>query len=275
MPRSEFQPIAIIGYGCLFPPNSYDADAYWENLISGKSGISTPPPERWTWERYYSADRSAEDKTYCNLGGFIKDYRFPYAKFGLSENDLPKFNRTQLMILDATLQAVEMSGYGREDLQELTTGLFVGNMLGDEFLADYSMGFRAREVFHHMKHSEKFSALPIGQQKDIERGFFDTIRQRFPIPKDVDVVNAFQGNLAKSVGNYLGLSGALLVCDAACASGLLIVHVALKYLQDRSHDLVLACGVMGNMSVTGNVSFAKIGGLSETHSAPSTLAQTG
>ncbi|CAM03744.1 beta-ketoacyl synthase N-terminal-like domain-containing protein [Saccharopolyspora erythraea] len=265
---TDFEPVAITGYGCVFPPDGYDTESYWENLLSGRSGISTPPPRRWEWQKYYAEDRGAEDKTYCKFGGFVDDYRFPAELLGVDEDAVGDLNRTQLMILDTTLRAITSAGCTPERLEAEGTALFVGNMLGDDLLLDTSIAAKAREIFPYVNEDEAFRALAPEQRDAIEAGFFDAVHARFPDPDGVSATNVFEVELAKAVSRVLGLSGPGLVCDAACAAGLAVIDVAVRYLQDRTHHTVLASGALGNMSVTGNVAFAKIGGLSETHSAP-------
>lgn len=268
MSAEAFQPIAIVGYGCAFPPDAHNPAQYWQNILNGKSGIMPPPPERWRWELFYAPDRKAEDKTYCKLGGFLENYVFPYARHKLNPRDLPGFNRTQLMILDTLLQAAEMAGYSRERLQGVKTGLFVGNMLGDEWMCHASIHFRAREIWHWIRNCEEFNALPEEVRAAVEKDFLNSIEEKYPALDQDHAEAALQGSLAGAVGRFLNAGGATWVCDAACASGLLVIDLAARYLQDGSVDLALVCGAMGNMNVTGNVSFAKIGGLSGNHSLP-------
>ncbi|MEW5954489.1 MAG: beta-ketoacyl synthase N-terminal-like domain-containing protein [Bacillota bacterium] len=268
MNAKAFQPIAIVGYGCIFPPDAYNPAQYWQNILNGKSGIMPAPPERWRWELFYAPDRKAEDKTYCKLGGFVVDYVFPYARYKLTLRDLPGFNRTQLMILDTLLQAAEMAGYSREHLQGAKTGLFVGNMLGDEFMCHASIHFRAREIWHWIRNCEEFNALPEDVRAAVENDFFNSIKEKYPAIDQEHAEAAFQSSLAGAVGSFFNADGATWVSDAACASGLLVIDLAARYLRDGSVDIALVCGAMGNMNVTGNVSFAKIGGLSGNHSLP-------
>ncbi|SFH09411.1 Beta-ketoacyl synthase, C-terminal domain [Desulfotomaculum arcticum] len=267
MSLEAFQPIAIVGYGCVFPPDAHNPARYWQNILSGKSGIMPPPPDRWRWELFYAPDRKAEDKTYCKLGGFLENYAFPYEQHKLTPRDLPGFNRTQLMILDTLLQAAEMAGYGRERLQGVKTGLFIGNMLGDELMCHASIHFRAREIWHWIRNCREFAALPVETRAAVEKDFFNSIGEQYPALDQEHAQAALQGSLAGAVGKFFN-AGAAWVCDAACASGLLVIDLAARYLQDGSADLALVCGAMGNMNVTGNVSFAKIGGLSGNHSLP-------
>jgi acyl transferase domain-containing protein len=172
------------------------------------------------------------------------------------------------MILDTLLQAAEMAGYSREDLQGTKTGLFVGNMLGDELACHTSFQFRAREIWHWISNCGEFNALPGKTRAAVENDFFNSIREKYPTLDQEHAEAVFQGSLAGAVGRFFNTDGATWVCDAACASGLLVIELAARYLQDDSVNLALVCGAMGNMNVTGNVSFAKIGGLSGKQSIP-------
>lgn len=267
----DFDPIAVVGYGCVFPPDSYSADTFWENILGGRIGIGTPPAERWDWQDYHDEDRGVVDKTYCRWGGFLDDYRGPdgldeLARIG--REAVRDFNRTQLMVLDTVLQTLRMSGYTPRQLSTTDTALFVGNMLGDEAVMESSLSSRATEVLHHLRNGEPFQSLPPQVRAAIESEFPPAVRRRLYDADDSPAANVFQVSVAKAVARVLGLPGPAAIGDAACASGLTVIDTAVKYLQDGSHDMVLATGVQGNMNITGNVCFAKIGGLSATRSRP-------
>jgi acyl transferase domain-containing protein len=275
VPTTDFTPVAVIGYGCLFPPDSYNVEAYWRNLLSGRSGITTPPPERYDWRAYYSEDHDIDEKTYCKFGGFLADYRFPAEMLGVDSDAISDLNRTQLMVLDTTMQAIASAGYTAQKLGGTSTALFVANMLGDELMVNTALAAKAPEVYHYIDQDETFRSLPTEQRTAIEKGFFEKVHARLPDPARVAAASIFQAELAKAVSRILELPGPAVIIDAACAAGLAVIDVAVRYLQDHTYTTVLACGALGNMSVTGNVSFAKIGGLSATHSAPLDAAADG
>lgn len=49
-----YKPIAIIGYGCVFPPDGKNVKSFWENIVSGKNGISDISGKYWKKELYYT-----------------------------------------------------------------------------------------------------------------------------------------------------------------------------------------------------------------------------
>ncbi|MDQ1239347.1 MAG: hypothetical protein QG577_1533, partial [Thermodesulfobacteriota bacterium] len=70
------EPIAVVGIGLRFPGSS-GPDAFWEQILAGRSGICEVPEERWrSVSDYYDPDRFKADKTYTRIGGFIKDFEF-------------------------------------------------------------------------------------------------------------------------------------------------------------------------------------------------------
>jgi acyl transferase domain-containing protein len=260
-----------VGYGCVFPPDSYDADTFWQNILGGRIGIGSPPRHRWNWEDYHEEDKGVVDKTYCRWGGFIDDYAGPSGLEELTrigQDAVSELNRTQLMVLDTVLQTLRMSGYSPSRLSTTDTALFVGNMLGDEQVMESSLTFRSTEVLHHLRNSEAFQDLDTDRRAAIESGFPAAVKNRLYDADSGPAAHVFQVSVAKAVARVIGLPGPAAIGDAACASGLTVIDTAVKYLQDGSHDMVLATGVQGNMNITGNVCFAKIGGLSATRSTP-------
>ncbi|MDO4899294.1 beta-ketoacyl synthase N-terminal-like domain-containing protein [Actinomyces sp.] len=267
-PEPTLIPIAIVGAGCVLPPTSTSLAKYRRNLQEGRLGISPTPPERWNRDDYYSTDRHAPERTYCTLGGFVDDYRFdptPYALDPEQQKTIAQANRTQLFAIDAALQALTAAGFDRERLRAARAELYLGNMLGDEQLADYSLRHRADRHCASLLHS---LGAPDGTTPDIWTTAWSSAADRrfgpvLPAPRQV-----LASALAPVVASAVGIHGGSALVDGACASGLLVVDVAVAALLRDDLDLVVAVGAMANMGVAGNVSFAKIGGLSGKGSYP-------
>ncbi|WP_432662351.1 beta-ketoacyl synthase N-terminal-like domain-containing protein [Wukongibacter baidiensis] len=275
MKNNLFYPLAIVGYGCVLPPDGYNADLFWETIISGKSGIRVTPKERWNWEYYYDEDRTAEDKTYCKLGAYIEDYKFPYQEHEYSDKEINKLNRAQLMMLDSILQALSKSQNKNRIIDSFDTGLFLGNMLGDEAFANYSINFRGKEFLYYLEQNEEFRGLNNSQKEEIKKQFQKILDNKFNGIDDSNYQKVFHSTLAKSVRDVLNIKGTTLVVDAACSAGALVIDEAVKHLQNDNLKTCIVSGVLGNISVTGNVAFAKVGGLSPTHSAPLDITANG
>ncbi len=68
--NKNLEPIAVIGIGAIMP-GALNKEEYWQNIINGKNCITEVPKEKWDSSLFYSADRTAPDKTYSKIGGFI------------------------------------------------------------------------------------------------------------------------------------------------------------------------------------------------------------
>lgn len=49
-----YEPIAIIGYGVLYPPNSDNVQNFWKNIKNGVQGIREVTNEVWNVNDYYN-----------------------------------------------------------------------------------------------------------------------------------------------------------------------------------------------------------------------------
>ncbi|MCK4258914.1 MAG: polyketide synthase [Halanaerobiales bacterium] len=243
--------------------------------MSGKSGISEIPKEIWNWEYYYDEDRSALDKTYCKLSGIIDNYQFPYDKFNIKAEDIEYFNRCNLMVLDTVLQAFASSDIDPKEINLETTAFALGNMLGDDFFPETSLNYRAKEAFYYLQQSDDFQKLDSEVKKEIEKKFFEEVETKFAKLDASNFKTASNSALAKNVTDFLGIKGEVQIIDGACSAGALVINEMIKVLHDKTCDVVIASAVLGSLNVTGNLSFAKIGGISGTHSAPLDISANG
>ena len=64
------------------------------------------PKDLWRLKNFYSADRSVSEKSYTLMGSFIEDFDFPFLDYRLPPNALKGVDRTQLVALEATKEAL-------------------------------------------------------------------------------------------------------------------------------------------------------------------------
>lgn len=256
MANIAYRPLAIIGFGCDLPGESFGPDEYWKTIVEGRAGILSTETDRWSGENYLDADRRAPEKTYCGLGGLVKGFS---VRPGLwcGQEQAESLNRTQQLILDSAVQALDMAGLKPRDSRLEDVSMVVGNMLADENFDNELLGEAARELI-----TQSFS------EPEARHHYTERLDERFPLQAGSDPDRVLPSGLVHPVASILGMHDRAFVVDGACASGLLVVDVAARFLHDGTSSFVLAVGAMANMSVTGNVSFAKIGGLSPTGSTP-------
>lgn len=263
---TQYRPIAIIGYGCVFPPDSYNPQSYWENVLQGKEGISDVSETFWKKKLYYSEDRSAEDKTYCCKGGKILDYHFPAAvceQFGIAPADAEKLNTSQQMVLDTILQAYGMMNRSLQDMPNGKVGMYLGNMLGDESFTDYNIASHTEHVRNCIRESQAYQQMSPDAQNALLAELDQYIAENFNRHIRIDEINAIHSALLGTVSKMIGASGAGTIVDGACSGSGLVIDEAIKSLHNHDSEVCIVSAVLGNMVVTGNIGFAKIGGLSK------------
>lgn len=263
---NQYRPIAIIGYGCVFPPDGSDPQKYWDNVLNGKDGISDVSEKYWKKKLYYSDDRSAEDKTYCCKGGKIIDYRFPAeaaVRYGIDTAETEKLNASQQMVLDTVLQAYGMMNNSLHDKSPDRVGMYLGNMLGDESFTDYNIASHVEYVKECIRSSQAYQQMTSKEQNELIAELDKYIAENFNRHIRIDEINSIHSALLGTVSKLIGANGAGTIVDGACSGSCLVIDEAIKSLHNKDNDICIVSAVLGNMVVTGNIGFAKIGGLSK------------
>lgn len=263
---TPYRPIAIIGYGCVFPPDGNNPQTYWDNVLNGKDGVSDVSESFWKKKLYYNEDHSAEDKTYCCKGGKILNYRFPAeiaGKFGIPSAETEKLNTSQQMVLDTILQAYGMMNPGRQTAPDGKVGMYLGNMLGDESFTDYNIASHTEYVRSCIRESQAYQQMQPEEQQALLAELDQYIAENFNRHIRIDEINAIHSALLGTVSRMIGAEGAGTIIDGACSGSGLVIDEAIKSLHNHDNEICIVSAVLGNMVVTGNIGFAKIGGLSK------------
>src|SRR5689334_21383688 len=111
--------IVVTGCGPI-APNGIGVEAFWSNTIAGKSGIS--PIE--------AIDTSALPNKF---GGEVKDFRIE--DFDAGDRARAMGRGAQLSLAAARL-AMKDAGLTPRDLQESTTGIYIGTTMGESPIAE-------------------------------------------------------------------------------------------------------------------------------------------
>lgn len=264
--KTHFKPVAIIGYGCIFPPDGTNTERFWNNVLNGVNGITEASKSYWKESLYFNSDKHVEDKTYCKKGGIMNNYDFPLQvakNFGLDEKEVAECNKTQKMTLDTILQAMVKARFVVNDL--VNANFFIGNMLGDSDVPNQMLVNRIKEIEAYIESSEEFKTINKKNQENIKILFEKEIKEKFQQFKNDNLIPS---SLLFKLKKILGVTGHGCIVDGACSGSGLVIDEAVKSIQYGKNDVCITSAVLGNMVVTGNIGFAKIGGLSETSSFP-------
>ena len=234
--KSALQPpIAVVGLGALFPGATAN-DGFWKNIIDGKDLIEEVPPSHWLIEDYFDPDPSKSGKSYGKRGAFLQGVSFDPLDHVIPPNNLSATDTAQLLALIVAKRVLYDAC--RLDFNHI-----------DPARASVILGVAsATELAGTMSGSLQY---PVWKQAMREAGVNDA---------DVDRVaeaakslyadwneNTFPGLLgnvvAGRIASRFGLGGTNCVIDAACASSLAAVHMAVQELWLGQSDLVITGGV--------------------------------
>ncbi len=246
--------IAIVGLAALMP-EAAGLDAYWSNILHGVDCIRDLPEGRWRPDLYLAEDPGAPDRAYAARGGFLPPVPFDPLAFGLPPKALASLDSSQLLGLVAAKAALEDAGCPPGTVDHARTGVVLG-------LAGTTM-----KSLHDLRgglETTLWERVLRDQGLDSERvaEIAAAVRRHYPDWEE----NSFPGFLANVVAgriaNRFDLGGPAFAVDAACASSLCAVGLAMDALAAGRADLMLTGGLDTDNGLTAFLSFSKTPALS-------------
>ncbi|MDJ0782742.1 MAG: beta-ketoacyl synthase N-terminal-like domain-containing protein, partial [Desulfosarcinaceae bacterium] len=252
-------PIAIIGLSCMFA-QADNLKSYWRLLFQAVDAIGDPPLARHGLNSYFDPDPKKPDHIYCNRGGYLSPVDFDPTEFGIPPTALEATDTSQLLGLVGARNALEDAGYGADkDFNRGATSVILG-VTGTQELV-ISLGSRLGHP--QWRQALESAGIPAAQREEIIRRIGDSYVSWQE--------NSFPGLLGNVVAgricNRLNLQGTNCVVDAACASSLSAVHLALMELATGRSEMVVTGGVDTLNDVFMHMCFSKTGVLSHTGDA--------
>jgi acyl transferase domain-containing protein/NAD(P)-dependent dehydrogenase (short-subunit alcohol dehydrogenase family) len=249
-------PVAIIGMGCLFP-KSPGLKEYWRLLFHGEDAITDVPETHWLSEDYYDTDPKKPDHVYCKRGGFISPVSFDPTEFGIPPSCLEATDTSQLLSLIVAQKALENSGYGAgKKFNRDKTSVILG-VTGTQELV-IPLGARLGHPIWRRALQDS-GIKPVKTEEVIQK-----ISDSYVSWQE----NSFPGLLGNVVAgricNRLDLGGTNCVIDAACASSMSAIHLAVMELISGRSDMVITGGVDMLNDIFMHMCFSKTFVLSPT-----------
>ena len=252
-------PIAIIGMGCLFP-GAQGLQAYWRLIRASEDGVTDVPDTHWSLEDYFDPDPGRADLTYCRRGAFLSATDFDPTEFGIPPTALEATDTAQLLGLVVAKAALDDAGYGVDrDFDRARTSVLLG-VTGTQELV-IPLGAR---LGHPMWRRAMRAA---GVSEHVTQTVIGTMADAY-VPWQENSFPGLLGNVvAGRIANRLNLRGTNCVVDAACASSLSAVHLALLELSSGRTDMVVSGGVDALNDIFMFMCFSKTQALSPTGDA--------
>lgn len=213
--------IAIIGISTLVPQADYP-ETFWSNILKKLDAITEIPASRWDWRLYFDPDPKARDKVYSKWGGFLDDVAFDPLRFGIPPKSLKSIEPFQLLTLEAVRRALEDAGLQNGNFDREMTSVILGAGGGGELGQQY------------VTRSEipRFVETPN-----------DSAWQRLPEWTEESFPGLLLNVIAGRVANRFDLGGSNFTVDAACASSLAALDLAVRELESGRSNIAIAGGV--------------------------------
>jgi acyl transferase domain-containing protein len=243
------KPIAIVGMSGLFP-QARTLKEFWENILNKRDCITEVPASRWKLEDYYDQNPTAPDKTYSSRGGFIPDVEFDPLEFGLPPTNLEVTDVAQLLSLLLAQQALKDAGYDENHaFNRERTGVILGAAGGQQLIEPLNSRMQY-PVWERVLRSRGFSEEEVCD-------IVETIKAAY-IGWDENAFPGVLGNvIAGRIANRFDLGGTNCTVDAACASSLGALRMALSELNEGHSDMMLTGGIDLDNSIFMYMCFSK------------------
>ena len=241
--------MAIVGLAGIFP-QAATISQFWDNIVGKRNCITEVPTSRWRLEDYYDPDPSAPDKTYSRWGGFIPDVEFDPLEFGIPPNSLQVTDVSQLLALLVAKRALDDAGYGdAQSFSRERTGIVLGVGGGQKLITPLTSRLQSPVWEEAMRSS--------GLSQSDAHAIAEKIKLAY-VPWEENSFPGMLGNvIAGRIANRLDLGGINCVVDAACASSLAALRVALAELTDGHADMMITGGVDADNSIFMYMCFSK------------------
>ncbi|MFN3910411.1 beta-ketoacyl synthase N-terminal-like domain-containing protein [Hyphomonas sp.] len=254
--RPALEPIAVVGMGAIFPGRG-DTTGFWRDIFEGRDLLSDTPSTHWLLEDYYDPDPTKPDRTYGRRGGFLSPVAFDPLAFGIPPAQLQSTDSAQLLALVAakmTLDDAERDSGGKIDRSR--TSVVLGVASATELTA-HMAGRLQRPAWVNALRQSGFAEGEVQEiAARIESHYAEWKESTFP---------GLLGNvIAGRIANRLDLGGCNYVTDAACASSLSALHIAMHELRAGDSDMVLTGGVDALNDILMFMCFSKTPALSPT-----------
>ena len=227
--------IAITGISALFA-GSPDAASLWRNIVTGRDLISEVPPSHWLSSDYYDPDPQAPDKVYCQRGSFLDPVGFDALNFGLPPSNVPSTDTSQLLALilaERLFQDIAPESLRGIDRERISVILGV---TGATELTAHMSGRMARPQWEQGLRDSGFS------DEEVTR-IADRIASQFVTWQESTFPGLLGNVVAGRIANRFDLGGTNCIVDAACASSLGALSMAVNELHLGQSDLVITGGI--------------------------------
>ena len=248
--------IAVVGASVLFP-GSIGNESFWSNILEGTDFMTDTPDDHWLIEDYLDADPTKRGKTYASRGAFIPKVDFDPLKYGMPPNKLSSADTAQLLALivaEKVLDDAISMQFNRIDRKRIS--VILGMAAATELMGQVVSSIQRPVWVKALRESG------IPESQVIEA--CDRIESSYPNWDEATFPGLLGNVVAGRIANRMDLGGTNCVIDAACASSLGAVSMAIQELKLGQSDMVITGGVDALNDIFMFMCFSKTPALSKT-----------
>lgn len=260
MPRYD---IAIIGAGCIFP-GAHSSEQYWNNIQSGETFFQEMPRRLWHFENYYSPSEQDPYKTYCKVGSFVEDFKFPFFEYKLPPKAMEGVGTPQLVAMEATKQALKDAGIAPHS-STLERGVTVVGCSGVDVFAHSTAWFGRLKFWQRLWKKLEKDGVSRKDAETLLTQMGDQLREmtHYWYPGTI-AIGSSGSSISNRLAQVFGIHGFNTTVDAACSSSLVALDVACQALMANDADVAIAGGADMGVNPAIYVGFSRVGGLSRS-----------
>ncbi len=219
----SFPPIAVVGVSALFP-GSLNAEHFWRNIVGGSDLLSDVPESHRNVRDNYDAELDPPGKTHARRDSFLP-FDLSLMDFGIPPSVVPTTDAAQLLALAVAEQVLEdVAGGDFSHLDRDRISVVLGVSSTAEMVANMSDVLPDSWWDRALRGKERDAAADASRQESTFAGLL--------------------GNVAVGrIADRFGLGGTSCVVDAAAASSVAAVEIALEELYLGDSEMVITGGV--------------------------------
>lgn len=242
--------IAVVGIGSLFP-GSTENHGFWKNICKGLDLTSEVPVNHWLIDDYYDPDPGKPGKTYCRRGGFLPKVPFDPLEFGIPPTALSQIDTVQLLALLVAKRVLDDMG-GTFDRER--TSVILGASSSTELNNTMAASLQRPVWVKAMREA--------GLPEDLVQEICERIEANFNPWTEVTFPGLLGNVVAGRITNRFDFGGTNCIVDAACASSLAALRMAIQELSLGHADLVISGGLDAMNDIATYLCFSKTPALS-------------
>jgi acyl transferase domain-containing protein/acyl carrier protein/NAD(P)-dependent dehydrogenase (short-subunit alcohol dehydrogenase family) len=231
-------PIAVIGMACRLP-GAKNLQEYWDLIISGKDVTGELPEDFFDRELFFDPEEGVRGKSYTTKGALVDEVPFTTIRSKLTNKELKKYDNVHLSMCELAAESLRDARYDPFNLQSRKTGVFFGTSGNTTKVGNKTYSTYIERVVEYLKELKSLSIIPEHELQEISNRVVDKIRERF----SEDPENYSEGSSAnlgsELVTKLFNLDGPSVAVEAACASSLQSLMLAVHALRQDKLDMAI------------------------------------